>query len=160
MSLLTKKDNLGDILLIDSLGNNVGEVSFKEALRVADEDELDLVLMSRGKLPVCKVMDYSKHLYDKKKAERDSRSNSRSKLKEIRFGLNIGDHDLEVKVNNVNRNLRKGNKVKVVLTLKGREMDRVESANELLLKFKEMCGEVKVDKDIYREGRRFVIHLS
>lgn len=50
MSLLTKKDNLGDILLIDSLGNNVGEVSFKEALRVADEDELDLVLMSRGKL--------------------------------------------------------------------------------------------------------------
>lgn len=148
------------VLLIDEKGEKVGVIPKPEAQKRADSVGLDLVKVSDGEdFAVCKIMDYKKYVYEQKKKHRGK--DTKVKWKEIMLNMNIGDHDLQVKAKNASKMIQKGNKVKVVLTMKGREISHAELGKKVLYKFMSYCGEdVKVEKEAFQEGNKLVMHLS
>lgn len=129
------------VILIDSNGENKGKVTFFNALQQAESQGLDLVMVDDQQIPICKIIDYGKIKFEKKKKDHKSKS-KKSVQKEIRFGMNISDHDLETKNNKVRTFLEKGYVVKYVLQLKGNNRnftkDRVSSFfNKAIEEFKE-----------------------
>jgi translation initiation factor IF-3 len=111
------------VMLIDDQGNNLGEMETYRALELAKEREFDLVeVFPKAYPPVCKIMDYGKHQYQKSKQDRLAQAKQKKiELKGIRIGLKTDDHDLNFKKNQADKFLSKGNKVKIELVLKGRE---------------------------------------
>lgn len=130
-------------------------MSATEALDKAYDEDLDLVLVApNANPPVCKILDYSKFKFEMAKKEKEARKNQKVvELKEIRLSATIDQHDLETKAKNANKFLKAGDKVKVSLKFKGREVRFVEKGKETILKFVEMLEEGKIDKEPKLEGR-------
>lgn len=143
-------------------GEHVGIVPIAEALRQAEEVNLDLVEVSpTAEPPVCRVMDYGKFLYDKAKKQRKSRQASRTEVKEIRLRPKTGEHDVGFKVRSARRFLEAGNKVKVRVRFRGREINYPEIAVELLERVATELADVStIEKKAYREGRSMLIILA
>jgi len=143
------------------VGENVeiGIYPLQEALAIAKSQDLDLVEISpQMNPPVCKVIDYNKFLYDKKKKEKEMKANSKtSEVKEIRFTPNTDDHDFDFKAKHAEGFLKDGNKVKAYVQFKGRAIQFQERGQLLLLKFAERLGDVGVLESMPKmEGRKML----
>lgn len=152
-----------DIRLIDEEGNQCGIVSKNEALMRAEDLELDLVEISPNAVPpVCKIMDYSKFTYEKKKKEKLNKQNSKiSELKEITIRPVIDKHDFETKLKHCREFLEKGNKVKIVLKLKGRERQHTDKNLEILKNFVDGVIDVgKLEQGLTSQGAISMVILQ
>lgn len=147
------------------VGDNVtvGVYSTQEALKMAQEQALDLVEISPGAdPPVCRIIDYNKFLYDKKKKEKEMKAKAKvSEVKEIRFTPNTDDHDFDFKSRHAESFLKDGNKVKAYVQFKGRAIQFKERGELLLLKFAERLAETGQPEALPRlEGKRMFIMLA
>jgi len=143
------------------VGDNVevGVYSIQEALRMANDQQLDLVEISpQADPPVCKIIDYNKFLYEKKKKEKEMKANSKvSEVKEIRFTPNTDDHDFDFKAKHAENFLKDGNKVKAYVQFKGRAIQFKERGELLILKFAERLSEFGVLESLPKmEGKRML----
>ena len=123
-----------EVRLIGPDGEQIGVVSSREAQKIADEAGLDLVKIApNAKPPVCKVIDYGKYRYDLARKEKDAKKKQKTvELKEIRLSPNIDTNDLNTKMNAAKKFLAKGNKVKITLRFRGREMAHMNSSKHIL----------------------------
>ena len=138
-------------------------MSAQDALKLAEEQGLDLVKISPNAVPpVCKVMDYGKFRFEQTKREKEARKNQRVvEIKEVRMSPSIDVNDFNVKLRSAQKFLGEGNRVKVTVRFRGREMAHTEIGQDLLVKFAEDCGEIAVlDKAPKLEGRHMSILLS
>jgi translation initiation factor IF-3 len=147
------------------VGDNVeqGVVSFEEAMRLADELELDLVEISPNAAPpVCKIIDYQKFLYQQKKRDKEQKAKStKVVVKEIRFGPQTDDHDYNFKLKHAVEFLKEGCKVKAYVFFKGRSILFKEQGEVLLLRFaSDLEDYAKVDQLPLLEGKRMIVLLS
>ena len=152
-----------EVRLIGPDGAQLGVVSSKEALSMADEHNLDLVKIApQAKPPVCKIMDYGKYKFELAKREKEQRKNQKViDVKEVRLSPNIDEHDFQTKVNQGIKFLKSGDKVKVSVRFRGREITHSASGKELLLRVKDAMAEVGVvEKDIKLEGRSMAMFVS
>ena len=152
-----------EIRLISEDGEQLGIMSAKDAFKLARDAELDLVKIApTAKPPVCKIIDYGKYKYEMLRKEKEAKKKQKSiEVKEIRLSPNIDDNDLNTKVNNARKFLEKGNKVKVTLRFRGREMAHMTQTKYILDDFAEKLGDIAVvDKPAKVEGRTIVIFLS
>ncbi|MBQ4565886.1 MAG: translation initiation factor IF-3 [Oscillospiraceae bacterium] len=152
-----------EVRLIGADGVMIGIVSSHEALRMAEEQELDLVKISPNAVPpVCKILDYGKFRFDQLKKEKEAKKNQRVvEIKEIRMSPGIDTNDLNTKMRSAVKFLKEGNRVKVTVRFRGREMAHTEIGEELLINFGDGCAEVAtMDKKPKLEGRHMSIFLS
>lgn len=152
-----------EVRLIGTEGEQLGVMPSQEALQKAEEAELDLVCIApTAKPPVCKIIDYSKYRYDLIRREKEARKKQKIvELKEIRLSPNIDTNDLTTKVNAARKFLEKGNKVKVTLRFRGREMSHMNQSRYILDDFaKELSDLAVIDKPSKVEGRSLVMFLS
>ena len=135
-----------EVRLIGPDGEQVGVVSAREAQKIADEAGLDLVKIApNAKPPVCKVIDYGKYRYELARKEKDARKKQKTiELKEIRLSPNIDTNDLNTKMNAARKFLSKGNKVKITLRFRGREMAHMNSSKHILDDIAENLSDVAV----------------
>ena len=141
----------------------VGIVSSATALSMAEAQDLDLVKISPNAVPpVCKIMDYGKFRFDQLKKEKEAKKNQRVvEIKEIRMSPGIDTNDLNTKMRNAIKFLKDGNRVKVSVRFRGREMAHTEIGEELLIRFGEGCAEVaNMEKKPKLEGRFMTIFLT
>ena len=152
-----------EIRLIGNEGEQLGIMSAAEALRIATERELDLVKIAPGSNPpVCKIMDYGKYRFEQTKKEKDAKKNQRViEIKEIRMSPGIGDNDFNTKLKNGQKFLNDGNRVKVSVRFRGREMAHTNIGEVLLRNFAEKCADIaNLDKAPKLEGRNMSMFLS
>nr|WP_278309091.1 translation initiation factor IF-3 [Peptostreptococcus russellii] len=135
--------NAKEIRVISESGEQLGIMSSKEALELAGRKNLDLAMISpNGKPPVCKIMDYGKYKYEQARKEKEARKNQKTiNVKEIRLRPGIGDNDLKTKANNAIKFLKKGDKVKVELRFRGRELGHKDIGRQVMMNFIEMLSE-------------------
>ncbi len=151
------------VRLIDELGNQIGITSLNDAMDMAEEKRLDLVLMSpKAKPPVTRIMDYGKFKYDQEKKEKENKKKQKNaQLKETQFSLKIEENDLQTKANQSIKFLNNGDKVKVSIKFRGRELGRKELGYELMDKFIEKLGDnYKISQKAKMEGRNLVMFLE
>lgn len=135
----------------------------KEALRLAQERNLDLVEVSpTANPPVCRIMDYGKHKYEQSKREKEAKKKQRViNVKEVKVRPNIEEHDLEVKIKNAVRFLTAGDKVKVTLMFRGREISHVNIAKEILNKIADtVADKAVIEKPAKVEGKNMIMILA
>ena len=152
-----------EVRLIGADGEQLGIVSSREAQKIADEAGLDLVKIApNAKPPVCKVIDYGKYRYEQARKEKDAKKKQKTvELKEIRLSPNIEDNDLNTKMNAAKKFLAKGNKVKITLRFRGREMAHMNASKHILDDFAENLAEVSVvEKAPKIEGRSISMVLA
>ena len=152
-----------EIRLIGSDGEQMGIVSSEEALKIADAQGLDLVKISpQANPPVCKLMNYGKFRFEQSKREKEARNNQRVvEVKEIRMSPGIDIGDFNTKLKNAQKFIADGNRVKVSVRFRGREMAHTDIGRALLDKFAEQCAETaSLDKGAKLEGRMMSIFLS
>ncbi|MCY6370558.1 translation initiation factor IF-3 [Clostridium ganghwense] len=152
-----------EIRVIDSDGEQLGIISSREALNIAEEKELDLVMISPGaKPPVCKIMDYGKHLYEQTKKVKEAKKNQKIvNIKEIRFSPTIEEHDIGIKANKARKFLLAENKVKVTVRFRGREADYAYKGHKILSAFVSKIEDVCViEKPAKLEGRNMIMILA
>ena len=151
-----------EVRLIDTDGTQLGIKSSRDAQRIADEKSLDLVKISpTAKPPVCKIMDYSKYRFEQSKKEKEARKKQRTiDIKEIRLSPNIDKHDIDVKVKRATDFLSDGDKVKITIRFRGRELGRTEIANEIMNEFVTRLAEYSnVEKPPKMEARSMAMFL-
>ncbi len=152
-----------EVRLIGADGEQLGIVSSKEAQKIADEAGLDLVKIApNAKPPVCKVIDYGKYRYELARKEKDAKKKQKTiELKEIRLSPNIEANDLNTKMNAARKFLAKGNKVKITLRFRGREMAHMNNSKHILDDFAENLSDVAVvEKAPKVEGRSIGMVLA
>ncbi|PIQ82494.1 MAG: translation initiation factor IF-3 [Candidatus Omnitrophica bacterium CG11_big_fil_rev_8_21_14_0_20_64_10] len=151
------------VRLVGQDGQQLGVVPVQDAIRQARQVGADLVeVAAQAKPPVCRIMDYAKYRYEKEKQQRESRSHHRGgQLKELRFRPQIDDHDYETKMKSLVKFLEKGNKVKVTLMYRGREMAHQEFGRRLLDRIqKDLADQAAVERAPMQEGRFVFMTLS
>lgn len=152
-----------EIRLIGAEGEQLGIMSAQEALKIAIENDLDLVKIAPGSTPpVCRVMDYGKFRFEQTKKEKEAKKNQRViEIKEIRMSPGIDTNDFNTKLKNAQKFLADGDRVKVSVRFRGREMAHTEIGEVLLKDFAEKCAEVAaMDKTPKLEGRSMSMFLS
>lgn len=152
-----------EVRVIDSDGSQLGIMSANQALDKAAERNLDLVKISpQANPPVCKIMDYGKYRFEQAKREKEARKNQRIvNIKEIRLSLNIDTHDFNTKLGHAKRFIGEGDKVKVSIRFRGREMGHPEIGYATMKKFAEACSEfANVEKPAKLEGRNMLMFLA
>ena len=152
-----------ELRVIGAEGGQLGIMSAEEANRIAEEQGLDLVKISPNAVPpVCKIMDYSKFCFDQKKREKEAKKNQKVvEIKEIRMSPSIDTNDLNTKVKSALKFLGDGNRVKVSVRFRGREMAHTNIGEKLLLDFAEACSEAAtMEKNPKLEGRFMAIFLA
>ena len=152
-----------EIRLIGADGAQLGIMSADQANEMAEEQGLDLVKISPNAVPpVCKIMDYSKFCFDQKKREKEARKNQKVvEIKEIRMSPSIDTNDLNTKIKNAQKFLKEGNRVKVSVRFRGREMAHTNIGEKLLMDFAEACTEVaSMEKNPKLEGRFMAMFLT
>ena len=152
-----------EVRLIGADGEQIGIVSIDEALRIADEAKLDLVEISAdAQPPVCKVMDYGKHLFEKKKLANEAKKNQKQiQIKEIKFRPGTEEGDYQVKLRNLVRFLTDGDKAKISLRFRGREMAHQELGMELLKRVEADLAEYgTVEQHPKMEGRQLMMVIA
>lgn len=145
-----------EVRLVGANGEALGIFPLKDALNMAYDNDLDLVLMApTAQPPVCRIMDYGKFCFERNKKEKEARKKQQTvELKEIQLSCRIDTHDFQTKVNHATRFLTVGNKVRVVVKFKGREMTHLDIGREVLTKFEAALeGVGQVDKKPILEGR-------
>ena len=138
-------------------------MSAKDALDIAEQKNLDLVKIApQATPPVCKIMDFSKYRFEQSKREKEARKNQHIvDIKEVRLSLNIDTHDFNTKLNNALQFIKHGDKVKVSIRFRGREMGHSEIGLENMKRFAEACSEVAViEKPAKLEGRNMLMFLA
>ncbi len=152
-----------EIRVIGENGEQLGIMSTREAMKLAQEAELDLVKIApTAKPPVCKIIDYGKYRYELARKEKEAKKKQKTvEVKEVRLSPNIEDNDLNTKVNNAKKFIQKGNKVKVTLRFRGREMAHVQTSKHILDDFAELLKDVAtVEKPAKLEGRNMSMVLT
>ena len=152
-----------ELRVIDADGSQLGLMSATEALEKAEQKNLDLVKIAPQAVPpVCKIMDYGKYRFEQAKREKEARKNQRIvDVKEIRLSLNIDTHDFNTKLNHAKKFIKNGDKVKVSIRFRGREMGHPELGNDIMEKFAEACADVAVvEKPAKLEGRNMLMFLA
>ena len=152
-----------EIRLIGEDGEQLGIMSAREAMKIAQEAELDLVKIApAAKPPVCKIIDYGKYKYEQARKEKEAKKKQKTvEVKEVRLSPNIDTNDLNTKVNNAKKFITKGNKVKVTLRFRGREMAHVQQSKHILDDFAETLADVAVvEKPAKMEGRAMSMVLA
>ncbi len=151
------------VRLIDENGDQVGIVPLKEAINAAYERELDLVEVAPGgDPPVCRIMDYGKYKYEQDKSRREARKRQKTmQVKEVKLRPSIEDHDFGVKRNNAERFLKGGNKVKVTIMFRGREIVHSRLGRDLLERMREDLADIAtVEKAPSLEGYNMIMVLA
>ena len=149
--------------LISESGEQLGVVSVREALAMAEEQDVDLVEISpTAKPPVCKLMDYGKYKYQQAKKRDEAKKNQKQvQMKEIKFRPGTDEGDYQIKMRNINRFLADGDKVKVTLRFRGREMAHQQLGAQLLERVKEDLAEVALIESFPKmEGRQMVMMIA
>ena len=152
-----------EVRLIGADGEQLGIMSAREAYKLAQEAELDLVKSAPGaKPPVCKIIDYGKYRYELARKEKEARKKQKTvELKEVRLSPNIDTNDLNTKMNAARKFISKGNKVKVTLRFRGREMAHVQASKHILDDFAEALADIAVvEKAPKLEGRSMGMVLA
>jgi translation initiation factor IF-3 len=152
-----------DVQLIDEAGANKGVVSYFDALKLAEEAGLDLVEISpNAEPPVCKILDLGKFKFEQQKKAAEARKKQKTvEVKEIKLRPGIDDHDYEVKMKAVRRFFEEGDKVKITLRFRGREMAHQELGTKLLERVKSEMAEVsKIETEPMLEGRQMVMIMA
>ena len=152
-----------EVRVIGENGDQLGVMPVKEAQKLADEAGLDLVKIApTAKPPVCKIVDYGKYRYEQARKEKDAKKKQKTvELKEIRLSPNIDTNDLNTKMNAAKKFLAKGNKVKITLRFRGREMAHMNSSKHILDDFAESLSDVAVvEKAPKVEGRSIGMVLA
>ena len=158
-------ENIRGVREVRLVGDNVeqGIYSIAEALRIADEQNLDLVESSASaNPPVCRILDYQKYLYQQKKREKENKAKSvKIEVKEIRFGPQTDDHDYNFKLKHAQEFLKSGNKVKASVFFRGRAIMFKDQGEQLLARFCEDLQEIgKADNAPTLEGKRMIVMIS
>ena len=151
------------VRLIGADGAQLGIMSSADAQRLAYEKDLDLVKIAPNATPpVCKIMDYGKFRFEQMKKEKEAKKNQRVvEVKEVRMSPNIDTNDFNVKLKNAQKFLKEGNRVKVTVRFRGREMAHTSIGEVLLKQFGESCAEIAaVEKNPKLEGRLMTMFLS
>lgn len=151
------------VRLVDSDSEQVGIVDIREARERADDRGMDLVEVApNADPPVVKIMDYGKYLYEQKKKEKEAKKKQHTiEVKEVRFRPQIEEHDFNTKVGHIRRFLEGGDKIKVTVFFRGREMEYQQFGRELLDRVIEKTEDIaKVDKPPSMEGRQMVMYLT
>ena len=152
-----------EIRVISESGEQLGIMSAEEALKIAEERNLDLVKIApMATPPVCKVMDYGKFRFEKAKKEKEAKKNQKViETKEIRLSLNIDVHDFDTKVNHAKKFLADGNKLKVSIRFRGREMAHPELGQVIMDRCAEALSEcANVEKPAKLEGRQMLMFMA
>lgn len=160
--LLNEEIRDREVRVIDADGSQLGILSSREALRLAEEKNLDLVKIApQAKPPVCRIMDYGKFRFEQAKKDKEAKKNQRVvEIKEIRMSLNIDTHDLETKAGHATQFLKSGARVKVTVRFRGREMAHTELGRTLLSRFAALCETISsVEKLPKLEGRSMSLFL-
>ena len=152
-----------EVRVIAENGDQLGVMPVKEAMKLAQEAELDLVKIApKAQPPVSKIIDYGKYRYELARKEKEAKKKQKTvEVKEVRISPNIDTNDLNTKVNNAKKFIAKGNKVKVTLRFRGREMAHMQQSKHILDDFAEMLAEVAVvEKPAKLEGRSMSMVLT
>lgn len=152
-----------EVRLIGEDGQQLGIMSSREAMKLAQEADLDLVKIApTAKPPVCKIIDYGKYKYELTRKEKEAKKKQKTvDVKEVRLSPNIEANDLNTKVNNAKKFIEKGNKVKVTLRFRGREMAHMQSSKHILDDFADLLKDVaSVEKPAKLEGRSMSMVLT
>ena len=152
-----------EVRVIAENGDQLGVMPVKEAMKLAQEAELDLVKIApTAQPPVCKIIDYGKYRYELARKEKEAKKKQKTvEVKEVRISPNIDTNDLNTKVNNAKKFIAKGNKVKVTLRFRGREMAHMQQSKHILDDFAEMLAEVAVvEKPAKLDGRSMSMVLT
>ena len=152
-----------EVRLIDENGEQLGIVSSREAQKIADERKLDLVKIApTAKPPVCRIMDYGKYKFDQAKKEKEARKKQKTvDVKELRLSPSIDTHDVQVKVKKANEFLKDGDKVKISIRFRGREIGHSKVGMQIMEDFAKATEEFgTVDKQPKMEGKSLVMFLA
>lgn len=152
-----------EVRLIGTEGEQLGIMSAKDAMKLAREAELDLVKIApNAKPPVCKIIDYGKYRYELARKEKEAKKKQKTiDIKEVRLSPNIDTNDLNTKVNQARKFLSKGDKVKVTLRFRGRELAHVNQSKVILDDFAEKLSDIAtIDKPAKFEGRSMIMFLT
>jgi translation initiation factor IF-3 len=161
--LLNEEIREKEVRVIGSDNEQLGVLPTKEALRIAEEKELDLVLIApAANPPVCRIMDYGKFLYEQAKKDREAKKKQKIvDIKEVRLSPTIEEHDITIKANNARRFLQDGDKVKVTVRFRGREADYSHIGFEILKSFSDRLEEVCIiEKPAKLEGKNMIMILA
>ncbi len=147
--------NSPQLRVIDHEGKQIGVITKDEAIRIAQDHDMDLVLIAeRAVPPVAKIVNFKKFLYQEEKKQKEARKGiKKSVVKDVKLSLFIGPADFDRLVNKAKEFLASGNQVRVNLTLKGREMGKRDMAFELIRKYMGMLGDINISKEPRLEGR-------
>lgn len=151
-----------EVRVVDAESNQLGIMPLREALRLAEEKQLDLVeVAAQAKPPVCRIMDYGKHKYEQSKREKEARKKQKIiNVKEIKFRPNIDDHDFDVKVRNAVRFLKDGDKVKATIMFRGRQIVHTQLGQQLLKRLAEVVKDyATVERQPKLEGKNMIMIL-
>lgn len=152
-----------ELRVIDSDGTQLGIMSSKQALSMAEGKNLDLVNISpTAKPPVCKIMDYGKYRFEQAKREKEAKKHQHVvDIKEIRLSLNIDTHDFNTKINHAKRFIKAGDKIKASIRFRGREMGHPEIGYDTMKRFADAMSEVaNVEKPAKLDGRNMLMFLA
>ena len=161
--LINEEISAREVRLISDTGEQLGIMSSRAALEAAFEKDMDLVMIAPGsKPPVCKIMNYGKFRFEQSKREKEARKNQHvTEIKEIRMSPSIGENDFNTKLRNGQKFLSEGNRLKVTVRFRGREMAHTHLGENLLMDYAEKCsGLATMDKNPKLEGRNMFIFLS
>lgn len=160
--LINEQIKLAQVQVIDDNGEKLGKMSTKEAIEIAYSKNLDLVLVSPSpENAVCKILDYSKYKFEmNKKAKEAKKKQKIVETKEVRLSPNIDKHDLEVKAKMADKFIASGDKVKVAMRFRGRELNFINQGREIMNSFKEMISNCQVEKESKMEGKNLIMFLA
>lgn len=151
------------VRVVDSTGEQLGIMTPRDAMVIADEKNLDLVLVSdKADPPVCRIMDYGKYKFEQEKKAREARKKQHTAdVKEVKMRYKIEEHDYQVRVNHAERFIKSGDKVKATITFRGREIQHAHLAEALLSRMANDLKEIsEVQQFPKREGRNMIMFLS
>lgn len=152
-----------EVRVVSDKGKQLGVMSSEKALQAARKRGLDLVKIApKATPPVCKIIDYGKYRFEQAKREKEAKKNQRvTEVKEIRLSLNIDTHDFNTKLNHAKRFIKVGNKVKVSIRFRGREMGHPEIGYDIMQRFSDELSEISViEKPAKLDGRNMLMFLG
>ena len=160
--LVNERVRFKEVLVIDQNGDQLGVKSSREALDIAYDANLDLVCVAPNATPVCRIMDFGKYRFEQQKKAREMKKNSKVvTLKETQLSVTIDTHDKNVKLKRTLKWLEEGNKVKVAIRFRGRQLAHVDLGKKVIDDFVEECAEVgQIEKPAKLEGRTLTAILA
>lgn len=162
-TILNERIRARELRTIDENGEQLGIITTREALRIAAERNLDLVLVApEANPPVAKIMDHGRHKFETEKKAREARKKQHVvSLKELTLSYKIGEHDFQVRLRSLQKFLKEGDKVKVTIRFRGREVQHSNLATELLMRFAREVEDIGIiERDPRAEGRTLFIILA